>query len=299
METTTDYTQGTSSLLIQDRPLQVLPSLALKVGLNEAIILQQVHFWLQKSEHLYYGKQWIYNTYEDWQEQFPFWSISTIRRAVTNLEKNGYLITRTDLNKMKIDNTKWYTIDYNVINSLKSVNRPPVQNGQTTCSKWTSVSVQNEQANNHRSPKNTTIEQEPVKSKQQISRQSFSKDSLEMKMTNFAIKQIQLTHPHLTFTAAAKQKHCATFRDLVGINKKTKAEIRTVLTWLPTAARDKNGFCWADQLKSPSALRRKNQDGIYKFDMLFSAMEAEQNGTNRKLSIKEIMVRQEAGELPK
>lgn len=167
METTTDYTQGTSSLLIQDRPLQVLPSLALKVGLNEAIILQQVHFWLQKSEHLYYGKQWIYNTYEDWQEQFPFWSISTIRRAVTNLEKKGYLITRTDLNKMKIDNTKWYTIDYNIINSLKSVNRPPVQNEQTTCSKWTSVSVQNEQANNHRSPKSTTKEDKNISSEQQ------------------------------------------------------------------------------------------------------------------------------------
>jgi hypothetical protein len=145
----------------------------------------------------------------------------------------------------------------------------------------------------------TNDHKEPVKSKQQISRQSFSKDSFEMKMTNFAIKQIQLTHPHLTFTAAAKQKHCATFRDLVEINKKTKAEIRTVLTWLPTATRDKNGFCWADQLKSPSALRRKNQDGIYKFDMLFSAMEAEQNGTNRKLSIKEIMAKQETGELPK
>ena len=35
-----------SKLLIDEPPLQVLPSLALKIGLNEAIILQQVHYWL-------------------------------------------------------------------------------------------------------------------------------------------------------------------------------------------------------------------------------------------------------------
>ena len=36
-----------SNLLIEEPPLQVLPSLALAVGLNEAIILQQMHYWLK------------------------------------------------------------------------------------------------------------------------------------------------------------------------------------------------------------------------------------------------------------
>ena len=35
-----------SNLLTQEPPLQVLPSLAVAIGLNEAIVLQQVHYLL-------------------------------------------------------------------------------------------------------------------------------------------------------------------------------------------------------------------------------------------------------------
>ena len=37
-----------SKLLINEHPLQVLPSLATKIGLNEAIVLQQIHYWKKK-----------------------------------------------------------------------------------------------------------------------------------------------------------------------------------------------------------------------------------------------------------
>ena len=36
-----------SNLLINESPLQVLPTLATYIGLNEAIFLQQVHYWLR------------------------------------------------------------------------------------------------------------------------------------------------------------------------------------------------------------------------------------------------------------
>ena len=51
------------SLLISEPPLQVLPSLAVKIGLNEAIILQQVHYWLLKSNNIRDGYKWVYNSY--------------------------------------------------------------------------------------------------------------------------------------------------------------------------------------------------------------------------------------------
>jgi DNA-binding PadR family transcriptional regulator len=98
-------------------------------------------------------------------------------------------------------------------------------------------------------------EKESVKSKQQTSR-PFSKTSLEMKMTNFAIKQIQKTHPHLKFTSDDKQRHCATFENLMRIDKHSKDDIRAVLTWLPTAVRN-GDFCWADVVQSPCRLRDK------------------------------------------
>ena len=139
-----------SKLLINERPLVVLPGLAAKVGLNEAIILQQIHYWTTakaKANTDYHdGRHWAYNTYEDWQEQFPFWSVSTIRRAITNLEKGGYLITG-NYNKAKFDATKWYAVDYETLEGASSaqyeqtvcppddrllnMNRPSAQNEQT------------------------------------------------------------------------------------------------------------------------------------------------------------------------
>lgn len=107
-----------SKLLIDEQPLQVLPSLANLLGLNKAIFLQQVHYWLQKSEHIREGKRWIYNTYSEWQEQFPFWSIETIKRTVRSLEADGVVETTDRFNRYKMDHTKWYTIDYETLDLL-------------------------------------------------------------------------------------------------------------------------------------------------------------------------------------
>ncbi|MEJ9210095.1 DnaD domain protein [Bacillus smithii] len=121
-----------SRLLLDEKPLIILPSLAEKVGLNEAIILQQLHYWLQQSTNIRDGYKWVYNTYDDWKEQFPFWSKSTIRRTITRLENSGLIIVG-NYNKLKIDNTKWYRINYE---ALEDMSRPSAQNEQTECSKW-------------------------------------------------------------------------------------------------------------------------------------------------------------------
>jgi len=117
-------------LLINEHPLLVLPSLAEVIGLNEAIVLQQVHFWISKGMHLKEGRYWVYNTYDSWCEQFPFWSKSTVVRTFNKLEKEG-LIESKNYNKMKIDQTKWYTINYEKLDEISSdhpkKNRPSIQ----------------------------------------------------------------------------------------------------------------------------------------------------------------------------
>lgn len=108
-----------SKLLINEQPLQVLPSLAKKIGLNEAIVLQQIHWLLQFSKHQFGGRAWLYNTYEQWQENhFPFWSVDTVKRTILSLEKQGLLLSTTSFNRMKVDKTKWYSIDYVVLEGL-------------------------------------------------------------------------------------------------------------------------------------------------------------------------------------
>jgi len=109
-----------SKLLINEPPLQVLPSLACRVGLNEAIFLQQLHYWLEnpKIGKLVDQNKWIRNTIDQWQENFPFWSDKTIKRVIASLREKRLVITRNDLNQLGIDNTNWYTIDYKVLVDL-------------------------------------------------------------------------------------------------------------------------------------------------------------------------------------
>src|SRR5699024_3943236 len=123
-----------SKLLIDDYPIQVLPTLAKEIGLNEAIVLQQMHYWLNMSKHNYDDKKWIYNSYTKWVLQFPFWSESTVKRAIGRLEKKNLLYIG-NYNKAGFDKTKWYSINYEELN--KRVTQQSGQNDPTIGSKWT------------------------------------------------------------------------------------------------------------------------------------------------------------------
>lgn len=110
-----------SKLLLDEHPIMVMPQLAVKVGLNESMFLQQVHYWneINKRSNNNYkdGYYWTFNSIEGWSEQFPFLGKRTIQRAISNLEKMKVLVTG-NYNKLKIDRTKWYRIDYEVLEIL-------------------------------------------------------------------------------------------------------------------------------------------------------------------------------------
>ncbi|RXX51428.1 transcriptional regulator [Enterobacter cloacae] len=101
------------SLLMPSRPIVINPDLAYSIGLNEAIALQQVNYWLKETTSGLErdGVRWIYNTTEQWLEQFPFWSESTLKRTFTRLKNLGVLKVE-QLNKSQRDMTNYYTINY-------------------------------------------------------------------------------------------------------------------------------------------------------------------------------------------
>lgn len=101
-----------SRLLIDEPPLQLLRSLAVVVGVNEALVLQQMHYLLARSGRVVDGRRWIRNSLPAWQKQFPFWSESTVKRIIAGLQASGYLLVRHDLNEAAVDRTNWYTIAY-------------------------------------------------------------------------------------------------------------------------------------------------------------------------------------------
>ena len=107
----------------KSKTLIVNTDLALVLGdLNEAIILNQLNYWLEinkkADKNFIDGKYWVYNSYAEWKENdFPYWSEKTIQRTFTRLENKGIVIS-ANYNKMCIDKTKWYSIDFEVLEEM-------------------------------------------------------------------------------------------------------------------------------------------------------------------------------------
>ena len=113
------------TLLLEENPLVIQPSLAKAIGLNEAIVLQQVHYWLNSSKHTKDGRKWIYNSMNEWNKQFPFWEVKTVSRTFKSLESKGILLTG-NFNDKKFDKTIWYSIDYEMLEeTIKQSAEPP------------------------------------------------------------------------------------------------------------------------------------------------------------------------------
>lgn len=106
-----------AKLLLDENPLVIQPSLAAAIGLNEAIAVQQLHYWLNKTDFCLDGRRWVYNTMQEWHKQLFFWSLKTVDRTFKNLIQLGIVLV-ANYNRNKIDKTLWYSIDYDVLTKL-------------------------------------------------------------------------------------------------------------------------------------------------------------------------------------
>ena len=127
-----------TSLLLSKNKIVLNTDLATQIGLNEALVLQQLFYWLEKGVEIN-GRQWVHKTHAKWQKQdFPFWSVSTIKRTLNNLEKLG-LIDVEQLSDNNFDRKNYYTINFKKLKEYE---------GQTTDNtekvKLTSSKSQNE-----------------------------------------------------------------------------------------------------------------------------------------------------------
>lgn len=90
--------------------------IAKEYGIEAAIILQNLTFWIEKNKangvHFHDGAYWTYNSIKAFNELFPYMSESTIRRTLKSLEEKG-LIKTGNYNKVGYDRTMWYSITEN------------------------------------------------------------------------------------------------------------------------------------------------------------------------------------------
>ena len=108
------------SLLLGKKDILLINTkLAVIIGLNDAVVLQQLSYWLEETtsgiEHD--GMRWIYNTHEQWQEQFPFWSIDTVKRSFASLHKRELIFVKQLAAAMR-NQTNYYAINQPAVDAL-------------------------------------------------------------------------------------------------------------------------------------------------------------------------------------
>ena len=83
------------------------------IGVNAAIILQNLYYWVTKNEAngdgMHDGRYWTYNSVEAFNRLFPYLSKGQIRGALKKLEDGGYIISG-NFNESKYVRTKWYAL---------------------------------------------------------------------------------------------------------------------------------------------------------------------------------------------
>lgn len=117
-----------------------------------ASIVNQIDYWIDKfrsdeadkpkNQRIHYknGKWWVFNTYAEWQTQFRFVDEKTIERIMKKLEKIG-IVESGRFNQRGYDRTKWYTLNYKLIESLMQQERDklsPCNDMYLSCSNGTS-----------------------------------------------------------------------------------------------------------------------------------------------------------------
>lgn len=105
---------------------------AVKHGIEKAVILQNMRFWLDKNKangtNLYDGFYWTYNSVEAFSELFPYFSKGIIQRLLKSMEKEGLLLAG-NYNKKGYDRTKWYSMpEYRAV-TIDTSHSPELTNG--------------------------------------------------------------------------------------------------------------------------------------------------------------------------
>lgn len=226
------------------------------LGINEAIFLNQLHYWLQRSNNQRDGYTWVYRTVEQWELEFPFWSISTIKRIKKSLEESGIIIV-SNFNKMKMDRTLWYRIDYEKID--KRLHEALVQNDTMDNVNLTQSLVQNEPM--------SLVQNEPMDNakmnlpitiyytdttqdnKKTNNRHQYADDDYPMILANFLLNEIRKNNP--SFKQPNLQTWADDMRKIIELDNRDKSEACNVIRWAQSS------LFWQTNILSAKTLRKQ------------------------------------------
>jgi len=92
--------------------------IAKKYGVAEAVVLWNLCYWQNHNEankkNFHEERYWTYNSVSAFSEIFEYLSKKQIERILLKLEKEKVLLSGR-FNKMKIDRTKWYSVESEIM----------------------------------------------------------------------------------------------------------------------------------------------------------------------------------------
>lgn len=98
--------------------------LATKLGIEEAIFLNNLYYWLQKNaangKNYFDGSYWTYNTKQAYTEIFPYMSYDKIKRMI-NLLREQNIIKTGHYDENKMNRTLWYAFTECGLKMMKNV----------------------------------------------------------------------------------------------------------------------------------------------------------------------------------
>lgn len=90
------------------------PQIAAQVGLNAAVLYQNLFFWIEKNEanghNFKEGRYWTYNSIAAFAKLFPYFTEKQIRTALDKLLDAG-LILKGNHSDDRYDRTAWYALN--------------------------------------------------------------------------------------------------------------------------------------------------------------------------------------------
>ena len=222
-----------SKLLIEESPLTFQPSLAVAIGLNEAIVLQQVQYWITNPKNTGYeqdGYKWVYNTYKDWKtENFPFWSEATIKRTFLSLEEKGLLISIQPM-KNTYDREKYYRINYKQLDTFDGVNLTRSMESKRPILHYTETTSENnfnDDATHHPQQQPQSSEKKKPKSRPKPSRPEF-----ETEPEVFLHQRLVKHYSGLGFVAPVAWQNATQQETFVAYaSKMSRNELDAFITW--------------------------------------------------------------------
>ena len=87
------------------------PDIAQRVGVNAAVIYQNIFWWTKKNaangKHIKDGYVWTFNSRTAFAKLFPYLTVSQIKTALLKLCDSG-LVVKGEYNALGLDRTNWY-----------------------------------------------------------------------------------------------------------------------------------------------------------------------------------------------